>query len=272
VKPIAGALGAEIHGIDISSALDDSTIAALREALVRYEVIFFHDQELGVEQHKAFARRFGQIYVHPNFNGADREIVEIKREPGDVGIIGEEWHADATMAEEPPLGAILYGVEIPPYGGDTMFASQSLAYDRLSDGMKKLLDGLKAVHTDRYVAGPNSGRNARRSTKIRDDSEWRETQILHPVIRTHPESGRKMLFVNHAYTTQFEGMTEDESRPLLDFLKDHGHRMEYTCRFRWRKGSVAFWDNRSTKHLALHDAGPFRRVMRRVQICGDRPY
>jgi taurine dioxygenase len=176
------------------------------------------------------------------------------------------------MDAEPPLGAILYAVEVPPYGGDTLFASQYAAYDALSDGMKALLGTLRAVHSDRKVAGPRAGMNARRSTKVREDDAWRETVSVHPVVRTHPETKRKLLFVNASYTTGFEDMTEAESKPLLDYLLEHGHRPEFTCRFRWQPGSVAFWDNRCVKHLAVHDAGPFRRVMRRVQIAGDRPY
>jgi taurine dioxygenase len=148
-----------------------------------------------------------------------------------------------------------------------MFANQYLAYD----GMKKMLSGLRAVHSDIMVAGPQAGKNKGRSTKHRDGAEWRETRNLHPVVRVHPETGRKMLFVNASYTVGFEGMTEAESRPLLNFLMEHGNRPEFTFRFRWQKGSIAFWDNRSTKHIALGDTGPFRRLMRRVQICGDKP-
>jgi taurine dioxygenase len=177
------------------------------------------------------------------------------------------------MMAEPPMGAVLYALEVPPHGGDTLFASQCAAYDALSDGMKKLLAGLRALHSDRLVAGPLAGAaiNAGRSTKVRADADWRETVTAHPVVRTHPETGRKLLFVNRSYTVGFEGMSEDESRPLLEYLFEQGDRPEFTCRFRWAKGSVAFWDNRAVKHLAVHDAGPFRRVMRRVQIAGDRP-
>jgi taurine dioxygenase len=175
------------------------------------------------------------------------------------------------MVAEPPMGAILYAIDVPPYGGDTLFANQCAAYDALSDGMKRLLSGLRAYHTDRKVAGPAANMNAFRTTKVREDDSWRETVSLHPVVVTHPESDRKLLYVNHSYTTCFEGMTEAESKPLLDFLLEHGHRPEFTCRFRWQKGSVAFWDNRSCKHLAVHDAGPYHRHMRRVQLCGTRP-
>jgi taurine dioxygenase len=274
MHPVAGAVGAEIAGVDLAQDLDGASVAGIRAALNAHGVIFFRDQSLDEEQHKALARRFGEIFIHPNFHGsgADPEIVVIRREPGDASIVGEEWHADTTMCEAPPMGAILYGAEIPPWGGDTLFACQGAAHDALSDGMKRMLRGLRAVHSDRKVAGPRVGLNARRATKVREDAEWRETISLHPVVRTHPETGRKMLFVNHSYTLGFEGMTEAESRPLLGFLLEHGHRPEFTCRFRWRQGSVAFWDNRAVKHIALNDTGPHRRIMRRVQIAGDRPF
>jgi taurine dioxygenase len=273
VRPVAGAIGAEIEGVDIAEEPGEATIGAIRRALLDHGVIFFRGQEFDAEQHKAFARRFGPIFVHPNFKGTgpDPEIVTILREPGDAKIVGEDWHSDTTMMAEPPMGAILYAIEVPPHGGDTIFANQYAAYEALSDGMKRLLEGLRAVHSDRRVAGPQAAMNARRATKVREDSEWRETVSLHPVVRTHPETGRKCLFVNHSYCVGFEGMTEAESRPLLEFLMQHGHRPEFTCRFRWEKGSVAFWDNRCTKHIAVNDAQPFRRLMRRVQIAGDRP-
>ena len=274
VKPIAGACGAEIFGVKIGDDLDDGVIGEVRQALLDHCVIFFRDQDFDADQHKAFTRRFGEIFVHPNYRGmqADDEIVMIRREPGDQHIVGEDWHADTTMMEEPPMGAILYALDVPPYGGDTLFASQYLAYDSLSDGMKKMLSGLRAVHTDRLVAGPAANRNAFRATKVRQGDDWRETVHLHPVVRTHPETGRKLLNVNAAYTVGFEGMTEDESKPLLDYLLAQGHKPEFTCRFRWEKGSVAFWDNRAVKHLAIHEAGPYLRLMRRVQIAGDKPY
>jgi taurine dioxygenase len=273
VRPLTGALGAEVHGPDLSAHLDDTMVAAIRQALLDHCVIFFRDQRFDADQHKALARRFGEIFIHPNYKGTgpDPEIVDIRREPGDLRIVGEEWHTDTTMMPEPPMGAILYAVEVPPYGGDTLFANQYLAYESLSDGMTRLLDGLRAVHSDRKVAGPQAGLNAYRATKVREDAAWQETVSVHPVVRTHPETGRKLLFVNHSYTIRFDGMTEAESAPLLGYLLDHGHRPEFTCRFRWAAGSVAFWDNRCVKHLAVHDAGRFRRIMRRVQIAGDKP-
>jgi len=270
VVPIAGSIGAEIHNVDVGQDLDEATVGDIRKALLEHCVIFFRNQRLDAERHKAFTRRFGRIFIHPNYRGlqADAEIIAITREPGDKKIVGEEWHADTTMMREPPMGAILYAIEVPPYGGDTLFANQYQAYEALSDGMKKMLASVRAVHSDRKVAGPNANKNAFRATKVREDAHWRETVSTHPVVVTHPETERKLLYVNASYTMGFADMTEEESRPLLDYLLQHGHRPEFTCRFRWQPGSIAFWDNRACKHLAIHDAGPFRRVMRRTQIAG----
>ena len=274
IERLSTAIGAEISNVDLSRDLSDATIGEIRRALLDHCVVFFRDQDLSVEAHKRLARCFGEIFLHPNFNTGDHdpEVVTIVRKPGDTRIVGEEWHTDTTMMAEPPMGALLYALEVPPVGGDTLFANQYMAYERLSDGMKRMVEGLKCWHTDRKVAGPNSpAALAKRSTKVRDDNDWRETRNLHPVVRTHPETGRKCLFVNHSYSVGFEDMTEDESRPLLDWLMEWGHRPEFTCRFRWRPGSVAFWDNRCVKHLALHDVHDHQRIMRRIQIVGDSP-
>lgn len=272
VKPIATALGAEVSGVDLSNELSAAVIGQIRRALLDHGVIFFRDQTLDVEEHKRLSRRFGEIFIHPNFNTGegDPEIVRIVRKPGDTHIVGEEWHTDTTMMAAPPMGALLYAVDVPPVGGDTLFSSQTLAYDRLSNGMKALIASLRCIHSDREVAGPNSPvARAKRSTQARIDDDWRETRNVHPVVRTHPETGRKCLFVNHSYSIAFEGMTEQESRPLLDWLMNWGHCPEFTCRFRWEKGSVAFWDNRCVKHLALHDVHDHDRIMRRIQIVGE---
>ncbi len=273
IRLLSGAGGAEISGVDVAQDLDDETIGEIRDALNEHCVVFFRNQELDVARHKAFARRFGEIFIHPNYVGMgdDPEIVMVRREPGDTGYVGEDWHADTTMWPEPPMGAILYGIDVPPYGGDTMFANQYLAYETLSDGMKKLLSGLKAVHSDITVAGPQAARNRYRTNKVREDSHWRETVSEHPVVRTHPETGRKALFVNRSYTQRFVGMTAEESAPLLEFLWSHATRPEFTCRFRWESGSVAVWDNRCSMHIAVNDVWKFPRVMYRVQMCGDRP-
>ena len=274
IEPIAGALGAEILGIDIAQDLSDATIAAIRRALLAHGVIFFRDQDLDVARQKAFTSRFGTLFLHPNIQGSksDPAVIDIVRNPGDTKIIGEDWHSDTPQVAAPPMGSLLYAVDVPAYGGDTMFASQYLAYDALSPGLKAMLDGVRAMHSDRRVAGPARDLGASNAAKKKSDDEWRETASFHPVVRTHPETGRKALYVNRQSTIAFEDMTEAESKPLLDYLCAHAHRPEFTCRFRWRNGSVAFWDNRCTQHVAINDTGSFRRVMRRLQIDGDRPF
>ena len=274
VEPIAGAIGAEILGVDIARDLDDATIAAIRQALLDHCVIFFRDQQLDIARQKAFTSRFGTLFLHPNIAGSkdDPAVIDVVRNPGDRKIIGEDWHSDTPQVPAPPMGSLLYAVEVPPYGGDTMFANQYLAYDTLSPGMKKMLSGLRAVHSDRLVAGPARDLAASNAAKLKDDAEWRETANLHPVVRTHPETRRKALYVNRQSTIAFENMTEAETRPLLDYLCQHAHRPEFTCRFRWQKGSVAFWDNRCAQHVAINDTGMSRRIMRRLQIVGDAPF
>lgn len=267
---LSGALGAEIDGVDLARDMNQGLAADVRGLLAEHGVLFFRDQDIDTEAHKRIARHFGDIFIHPNFNTGDHdpEVVSIIRAPGDTRIVGEEWHTDTTMMAEPPMGALLYALESPAVGGDTLFAAQWLAYDALSDGMKRTLANLKCVHSDRKVAGPQNGMNAKRATVVREDAEWRPTVHAHPVIRTHPDSGRKCLFVNHSYSVCFEGWTEEESKPLLDWLMNWGHRPEFTCRFRWTPGALAFWANRSTKHLAVNDVQTERRVMRRIQVAG----
>ena len=274
VQPIAGNVGAEIHGVDVSQDLDADTVAEIRGALNAHGVIFFRDQTIDHAQHKRFARKFGEIILYPHYVGtsADDEILEIRRLPTDTRVVGELWHSDTTMVAEPPMGAILYGVDVPLAGGDTMFASTAAAYDALSSGMKALLGGLRAVHSDHMVADPRLKLNEARSTKIRDTGDWKPTVTLHPAVRTHPETGRKHIFVNRSYVDRFEDMTVEESKPLLDYLFRHMERPEFTCRFRWENGSIAFWDNRATLHIAVNDAGPHLRHVRRVQLAGDRPF
>ena len=273
VTPLAGAIGAEVNGVDLGRHLSTDVVAGIHQALLTHGVIFFRDQDFDGARHKQLARCFGEIFVHPFFDtrGQDPEIVMILREPGDTHIVGEDWHSDTAMAKEPPMGAILYAVEVPDYGGDTLFANQTVAYEALSKGMKRMISKLKVVNSDRRVAGPNTIRNQNRATKSRMDADWCETINVHPLVRTHPETGRKSLYCDRSYSIRFECMTEEESQPLLDYLMDWGTRPEFTCRFRWRKGSVAFWDNRCTKHIAVDDSHRVRRIMRRIQIVGDRP-
>ena len=269
IRLLSGAGGAEISGVDVAQELDDETIGEIRDALNEHCVVFFRDQELDVARHKAFARRFGELFVHPNYVGMgdDPEIVMVRREPGDTGYVGEDWHADTTMCAEPPMGAILYGIDIPPYSGDTMFANQYLAYEALSDGLKATLDGLMTVSSSMKAE----------VTKTREDRlkaagvENKPLSAEHPLVRTHPETGRKALYTSRAHTSHIKGWTEAESQPLLEFLWAHQVRPEYTCRFRWDVGSLAFWDNRCAMHNPINDYHGYRRVMHRITLAGDAP-
>ncbi len=274
VKPISGALGAEIGNVDLSRDLDNETFSDIHQAFLDHQVIFFRDQTLTPEQHKAFARRFGSLNVHPYVQGLEGhpEIIEIVKEPGDKVNFGGGWHSDMSFLEVPALGSVLYAIEVPPYGGDTLFASQHRAYEGLSDGMKALLDGLKAVHSakNEYSSSGHSAQK-RESMKVAVADGY-VGEYLHPVVRTHPETGRKALYVNPAFTDRFAGMRRSKSKPLLDFLFRHCTQEAFTCRFRWTKGSVAFWDNRAVQHYALNDYHGYRRQMQRVTINGDKPF
>jgi len=272
---IAGALGAEISGVDLAAPLADSVIAEIRRALLDHQVIFFHDQHLTPEQQLAFGRRFGTLNVH-EFVGAMPdypEIIEVRKEEDETKNFGGSWHSDVTYLEEPALGSILYAREVPDCGGDTLFANMYLAYDALSPGMRRLLGGLQAVHSARRPYGPQSNYAAAgdRSMRIRL-SNSAAAEIVHPVVRTHPETGQLGLFVNPVFTVRFAEMTEEESAPLLDWLYRHAVRPEFTCRFRWRQNAVAFWDNRCVQHYAINDYHGQRRVMHRVTVNGDRPF
>lgn len=272
VRPLSAALGAELLNVDLAR-LSDDMFEEIRRAFLQYMVIFFRDQTLDPEQHKAFGRRFGELNRHPVYQPlpGHPEILAVIKEKDAKHNIGDTWHADVTFLDEPPLGSILYAREVPPFGGDTLFANMYLAYETLSDGMRKMLGGLKAVHSDSYLTASSKDRNATRSTKVHEDLRD-ELFAVHPVVRTHPETKRKALFVNFPFTQRFEDMSRQESLPLLDYLFRHASRPEFTCRFRWAKGSVAFWDNRCTHHYALNDYHGFRREMHRVTINGNRPY
>jgi taurine dioxygenase len=275
VTPISGALGAEIGGVDLSRPLDDDVFAEVHRAFLDNLVIFFRDQHVTPEQHKAFGGRFGQLNVHPHYVplAGHPEILEVLKEETATVNVGGEWHSDLSCLEKPPLGSILYALEVPPYGGDTLFTNMYLAYERLSGGMRDLLDILVAVHSDRTMSDPEAqdAKNETRSSKLLSQDVG-ETRSEHPVVRTHPETGRKALFVNSIFTVGFKGMTAAESRPLLQFVFDQAQRPEVTCRFRWQKNSLAMWDNRCTQHFALNDYQGFRRLMHRVTVDGDRPY
>ncbi|MDQ2803336.1 MAG: TauD/TfdA family dioxygenase [Pseudomonadota bacterium] len=278
LKPVSGALGATIGGVDLARDLNNNQlVSGVHKALLEHCVIFFHDQRISPEQHIAFGRQFGTLNVHGYVKAMEGypEIIVVAKAENDKSNFGGDWHSDVTYLDEPAMGSILYAKETPEYGGDTMFANMYLAYDTLSQGMKRMLDGMRAVHTARDIYGLrgnatiNYTSNNRSMTMLPSESANREA--LHPVVRTHPETGRKCLYVNRAFTVRFEDMTETESRPLLQFLWEHCARPEFTCRFRWQPNSIAFWDNRAVQHYALNDYLGQRRIMHRVTINGDRP-
>ena len=273
VRPVAGALGAEVCGVDLGEALSDEQVDTLRRAFLDHQVIFFRGQSLDPYSHKEVGRRFGDLNIHGYYESlpGHPEILPVMKEPEATGNIGGVWHSDVTYLPAPALGSILYALEVPPAGGDTMFASQYLAYETLSDGMKEMLEGLRAIHSSDLFTNKarRDAANATRTTKLNEVDETIESS--HPVVRTHPETGRKCLFVNGAFTRRIDGWTVEESRPLLDFLYRQASRPEFTCRFRWDEGSIAFWDNRCTQHYALNDYQGHRRSMHRVTLEGDRP-
>jgi taurine dioxygenase len=278
VTPLAGALGAEVSGVDLGRELADETFAEIHHAFLGHQVIFFRDQALRPEQQLAFARRFGPPIVDPFIQSpTDRpDLMVVVKDTHEKHAFGNVWHSDSTFLERPPAASILYALEVPPYGGDTLFASQYLAYETLSAGLRAVLDGLDAVHgAASYNQSIAAGRfGPERTMKLRGDDVMRAAmagEVAHPVVRSHPETGRKALYVNAAYTLRFQGMTAEESRPLLEFLYAHAVRPEFTCRFRWTPGALACWDNRCVQHYPINDYAGQRRVMHRVVAEGDRP-
>lgn len=271
VSPVAGALGAEIDGVDLASGLADDIVAAIRRALLEHLVVFFRDQSLTPAELVAFGRRFGTLARYPFVAGlpGHPEVIEVVKLPHERTNFGGVWHSDTTYLEEPPLGSMLCALDVPPAGGDTLFANMFLAYEHLSDGMKAMLGKLRAVNSS-AKADVSRTREDRISDRPGEDAR-RVFEAVHPVVRTHPESGRKALYVNLAHTARFDGMTEAESAPILDYLFAHQVRPEFTCRFRWTRGALAFWDNRSTQHNPINDYHGHLRRMLRITIAGDRP-
>lgn len=272
VRPYSGAIGGLVEGIDLCRPLDDATFERLQQALLDYEVLFFRDQPLEPAHHAELADRFGQPQLHEAYDHVEGypqiTILENDRErPSKI----EMWHTDMTFRPCPPLGSILHGVVIPEKGGDTMFASMSAAYEGLSDRMKSMLSGLTAVHDFTYGFKESLAEPGGRERLA--DMVAANPPVEHPVIRTHPISGKKCLYVNSLFTVRIKGMHERESRALLEFLYQHVTTPEYTCRFDWKPNSVAFWDNRITQHKPVNDYWPAHRKMQRITIDdGERPY
>jgi taurine dioxygenase len=268
-RPIAGALGAEIEGVDISAPLDAEVVAQIRQAWLDHLVIFLRGQKLAPQTLLSFAEAFGEPMAYPQLKGLPEcplitPVVKLEHERVNFGGI---WHSDTTYLERPPMASMLYALETPPCGGDTLFANQYLAYETLSEGLKRTLDGLIGVNSSTKAEASKTREDALRAAGA-------ENKVLvgeHPIVRTHPETGRKALYVNVGHTARIKGWTEEESSPLLNYLFAHQVRPDLTCRFHWEPGSLAFWDNRCTQHYPVNDYHGFRRVMHRVTLAGDMP-
>ena len=271
VRPLAGALGAEIFGVELAGDLSKEILAAIRRVWLDHLVVFFRDQPLPPDRFLQFARCFGEGIEYPFIKGIEgfpgiTPVIKLENERRNFGGL---WHSDTVYLDEPPMATMLIAREVPPFGGDTLFASMYLAYETLSEGMKGLLEGLVAVNSS-AKADVTRTREDRMRDGARPDAK-KQFVAEHPVVRTHPETGRKALYVNHGHTVRFKDMTEEESAPILNYLFQHLTRPEFTCRFRWQPGSIAFWDNRCTQHNPINDYHGFRRVMHRVTLAGDRP-
>ena len=277
VNLLCGAGGAEVSGVDASRPLAPEVVAELRRALAEHCVIFLRDQDLAPEQQKAFARNFGPLAATPFIKPLEGhpEMMRIVREPQESKKLnfGGRWHTDMTFSPEPVMGTCLYARESPAVGGDTLWTNQMLAFEALSPGLRRTLEGLRVMHSAKRSYGPQGAYadDDLKSMRIQASDAALKEQA-HPCVRTHPETGRRILYVNWVYAIRFEDMTEEESAPLLDFLVRHSQRPEFQIRFRWRKGSLALWDNRSTQHIAVNDYAGYRRVMDRVTIAGDKPF
>ncbi len=266
VRPYGATIGAEVHGVDLSASLDDATIAEVRAALCAYKVLFFRDQPLSTAQQVAFAKRFGELEVHP-FIPANKEFPELVRlaKGPDMGGYENGWHSDVSWREVPSMGAVLRAVEVPAMGGDTLFADMGAAYDGLPDDTKEMIADLVAVHDYTLAFGHLV------APEKRDETRAKYPPARHPVVRTHPETGRKTIYVNRAFVSHIEGFEPDESNALINALASTAELPEYQCRFHWEPNSLAFWDNRAVQHYAASDYHPQRRVMERASIIGDRP-
>jgi taurine dioxygenase len=267
IDRVSPTIGAEIGGVNLADDLDATTIAAIRAALNEHKVLFFRDQDITTEQHLSFGRRFGDLEVHP-ITPADQEHPEIFVLRHDENHRGVEnfWHSDVTWRPEPSLGSVLRARELPDVGGDTLFADMHGAYDALPDKVKERIDGLTAIHDFTRVFGALS------PPAEQEDMRRRHPPVEHPVVRTHPETGKRGIYVNVAFTVCIKGMADDESAALLRQLYKQSSIPEHQCRLRWRPNTIAFWDNRSTQHYAASDYWPQVRVMERVTVVGDRPY
>jgi len=278
VRRFAGAAGADVTGVDLSQEVSDEVLAEIRAALLDNLVICVRDQRFTPAQQLAFAKRWGEIHLHPFMQGMPDypEILAIVKKPGDKKNFGGSWHTDQMFSPSPAMATMLYALEVPSSGGDTMFTNQYLAYEALSDGMKALAGGLRTVCVgDNFRQADGRSRKDRYSDtmsdmKVKDPGNVQTTSI-HPLVRTHPETGRKALYIG-GHVQRFDGMTDEESIPLIEYFMKHSTRPEFTCRVRWTNGTLTMWDNRCTQHFAVNDYPAETRIMHRITICGDVPF
>ena len=271
IKQIAGALGAEIAGVDLATGVPAHLAAEIRQVFLQHQVIFLRNQNLTPQQFLSFANAMGEPVEYPFVKGLEGfpHIIEVKKLAHEKVNFGGIWHSDTTYLDTPPMGSMLLSREVPPYGGDTLFASQYAAYEALSSTMQDLLNGLTGISSS-AKADVSKTREDRIKTDGKD-AVPQEYRAEHPIVRTHPETGRKVLYVNVAHTAGIKGMTDEESAPLLKFLFAHQVKPEFTCRFVWEPNTIAFWDNRCVQHNPVNDYHGFRRVMQRITLRGDRP-
>lgn len=277
IETIPGAFGAEISNVDLSGRLDDATIAEIRAAFLEHRVVFFREQSLTPSQQAEFGVRFGELEDYPFVQplAEHAKIIPVIKEAEEKSNFGGGWHTDLIYRAIPPLGTMLYALEVPIRGGDTLFADGVLAYESMSARMQALLETLSVVYSVKHVSRRNSENEdpdlRSRSMPSATDAEIVAASPIHPLVRTHPETGTKGLFFSRGHTNHFDSMTPTESRPLLDWLQTHMTQPVFTTRFHWRPGSMAFWDNRCVNHYALNDYHGERRHMHRLTIAGDTP-
>jgi taurine dioxygenase len=273
IKKIAGALGAEITDVDLTKPLSSSLVADIRAAYLEHQVVFLKEQDLSAEQFLRFSQYLGTPIEYPFVKGLEGfpHIIEVKKLEHEKVNFGGIWHSDTTYLDVPPMGTMLLSKEIPPYGGDTMFANQCLAYDALSDVMKRLLEGLQGISSSAKADVSKTREDRIKTDGKAEQGAPKQYEAHHPIVRTHPETGRKALYVNVAHTAGIVGMTDAESTPILKFLFEHQVKPEFTCRFIWENNAIAFWDNRCAQHNPVNDYHGFRRIMQRITLQGTKP-
>jgi alpha-ketoglutarate-dependent taurine dioxygenase len=277
VEPLTGACGAEISGVDLSKPVAEDVMREVMLAFEHFLVIMLRDQNISIEQHKAFSRKFGELMELPQapLYAGDREMQEVRRESHEpVSVVPfTKFHTDSPFLQRPPLCMVMRAIDAPKYGGDTAFANMYLAYEELSDGFKETLSRLKVVYSGKDIWSKNAKLSPEAQLRLRESHDFKEEQLenTHPAVRTHPRTGRKGLFVTGAYFKRFEGWNEEDSRGLLDHLARLPHKLQYQCRIRWKPNTLIVWDNRFLQHAGVHDYQNERRHLVRTTVMGERP-